>query len=97
RDALFFICCLLDLGSLGGARFDCFKGLRASLADRNGARLLSLRNLPDEIDVQQSIFACRARHNHVVGELEASLEGASRDALIEHVTLLILLGGLLGS
>src|SRR6185437_9178257 len=78
------------LRSLGGRRFHRFDGL--GLADRDGARLLGLGNLAHQVDVQEAVLADRPGHDDMVGELEATLEGAGCDALVEHVALLVLLG-----
>src|SRR6185437_15518206 len=83
------------LRSLGGRRFHRFDGL--GLADRDDARLLGLGNLAHEVDVQEAVLADRPGHDDMVGELEAALEGAGGDALVEHVALLVRLRGLLRS
>src|SRR5580692_8050715 len=57
----------------------------AVVADRDRARLLGLGDLADQIDVQETVLEARAFHLDEVGELEHALEGARRDALIEHL------------
>src|SRR5262249_5487016 len=53
--------------------------------DGNLPRLHRFGNFPLEIHVQQTILQRRTLDLDVVGELEAPLEGTSRDALIEHL------------
>ena len=62
-------------------------GLGLAVADGDLARLLRLGDLAHEVDVQEAVLEVRAGHLDVVGELEAALEGAGRDALIEHLAL----------
>src|SRR6185295_8972218 len=64
-------------------------GLTVRLADRNLARLLRLRDLAHEIDVEEPVHQRGAGDLDVVGELEAALERARGDALIEHLTGLL--------
>src|ERR1700751_1339760 len=69
--------------------------LRAAVADRDLARLHRLRDLTHEIDVQESVLERRALDLDMLGELEHALERARRDALVEHLALLLLGLGLL--
>jgi hypothetical protein len=65
--------------------------------DRNVAGLLGLGNLADEIDVEQAILERGVFHQHEIGKLEDALEGARRDAAIQHLgfVLAVLIGGFL--
>ena len=65
---------LFDLGDLGAA-------------NRDLPGFLRLGNLAGEINMQQAIGKIGSRHLDVVGELEAPLEGARRNALIENLRL----------
>ena len=65
----------------------CFDGL-AAVADRDLARLLGLGDLAHQVDVQETVLEARALHLDEIGELEHALEGARRDALIEHLAAL---------
>src|SRR3712207_8847628 len=47
--------------------------------------LFRSRDFTHEINVQKPVLQGRARHLDAVGELEAPLEAARRDALVEHV------------
>src|SRR5204863_7059928 len=60
-----------------------------TVADRDLAGLLGLGNLSHEIDVQEPVFEGRALHLDVIGELEDTLERARRDALVEHLTAVL--------
>src|SRR5437660_246226 len=62
--------------------------LRRAVANWNLARLLRLGDLAHEIDMEETVHQRGAGHLDVVGELEATLERAGRDALIEHLALL---------
>src|SRR5947209_10780064 len=62
-------------------------GLGFAVSDRNLARLFRLGDLAHEVNVQEAVRELRAGDLDVVGELEAALERAGRDALIEHLTL----------
>src|SRR5262249_22607163 len=62
----------------------------AVVADRNLARLLGLGNLPDQVDMQETVLERRALHQDVVGELEHALERARRNTLIKGLALLLL-------
>ena len=53
------------------------------------ARLLRLGNLAHEVDVQETVLEGRALHLDVVGKLEAALERAGRDALVEHLAAVV--------
>ena len=70
--------------------------LGVAVADRDLARLLGLGDFAHEIDVQQSVLEARALDLDMVGELEDALERARRDALVEHLAVLLFLG-LLGA
>ena len=50
--------------------------LALAVADRNLARFHGLGKLSHEIDVQETVLEARALNRHMVGELEAALEGA---------------------
>src|ERR1700756_384998 len=54
--------------------------LGLAVADRNPARLLGLRNLANEIDVQETVLERGALYLDVIGKLEHALEGAGRNA-----------------
>src|SRR5262249_20077205 len=71
------------LGSL------CVKHLGAAIADRDLARLVGLGDLARQVDMQQAVLEMSALDLHMVGQLERPLEGARRNALIEHVALLL--------
>src|SRR5919198_2151009 len=73
-----------------GLRSLGFDHLRLAIADRDLARLLRLGNLAHEINVQESVLEGRALHLDVVGKLEDALERTSRDALIEHLAVVLL-------
>src|SRR5262249_7034875 len=60
-----------------------------AVANLDLARLLRLGNLAYEIDVQEPVHQRGAGDLDVVGKLEAALESAGRDALIEHLALLL--------
>src|SRR6516165_8802806 len=63
---------------------DLGRGLSANhLADRNLTRLLGFRNLAQKVNVEQAVLKARAGHMDMVGKLEAPLESAGCDALIE--------------
>src|SRR6185369_2557927 len=55
----------------------------------NLARLFRLGELAHEVNMQEAVRELRAGDLDVVGKLEAALERAGRDALIEHLTLLL--------
>ena len=57
--------------------------LRLSGADLDLARLCRLGNLTDQIDMQHAVVEARADDLDVVGEAEAPLEGAPRDAAVQ--------------
>src|SRR5436190_7153132 len=80
------------LRGAGGLGLD---DLRRAVADRDLARLLGLGDFPLEVDVQQAMIQAGALHYDIVGELEATLERARRDALIEHLAGGLTLLGLL--
>src|SRR2546423_14143486 len=62
-----------------------------AVADRNLAWLFRLGDLAHEVDVQEAVRELRAGNLDVVGKLEAALERAGRDALIEHLALVLAL------
>src|ERR1700761_9643595 len=68
-------------GGLLGRAVDHLR-LRGGRADRNVAGLLGLRDLADEIDVEQAMLKRGVLHDHEVGKLEYALEGARRDATV---------------
>src|SRR5208283_4646645 len=49
------------------------------------ARLLRLGNFAHEIDIQQAVLKARAGYDHMLSELEATLEGPRRDALMQEL------------
>ncbi|CAH1663905.1 hypothetical protein CHELA20_52492 [Hyphomicrobiales bacterium] len=81
-----------DFRLLDHLGLDGFGRLRG---DRDEARLLGFRNLAYEIDVKESVLKDRALDEDMVGELEAALEGASGNALIEDIWLLFTVRNLL--
>src|SRR5262249_30823922 len=64
--------------------------LDMAIADLDPARLLGLGDLPDEVDVQETVPQRRALHLDMVGKLEDALERARGDALVEGLALLLL-------
>src|SRR5215470_13557323 len=64
--------------------------LRLAAADRNAARLHRLGDLADEVDVQETVLERRRADLDMVGELEHALERTRRDALVEHLALVVL-------
>src|SRR5207245_3678797 len=73
-----------------GLRSLGFDHLRLAIADRDLARLLRLGNLAHEIDVQESVLEGRTLDLDIVGKLEDAFERTRRDALIEHLTAVLL-------
>jgi len=69
-----------------------FDGLQHGPVDRDRARLLLLGDQALELDVEQSVLEPGAADFHMLGELEAALERAPRDALIEITVTFGLLG-----
>src|SRR5580658_2549864 len=69
--------------------------LGVAVGDADLARLRRLRDLAHEIDVQEPVLERGASDLDMLGELEDALERARRDALIEHLALLLLGLGLL--
>src|SRR6185369_3415905 len=67
---------LLCLGCLGGA-------------DGDGAGLEPLRDVADQLDMEQAVLEVGALHLDVVGELEAPLEVARGDAAVQVLALLV--------
>src|ERR1700724_96911 len=61
--------------------------LCALVPDRDLARFLRLGEFTRKIDVKQAVFKARAGHMDVIGELEAALERAGGNPLIEHFRL----------
>src|SRR5216684_2769517 len=63
--------------------------------DRNAAGFLGFGNLANEIDVKQAILKRGVFHLHEIGKLERPLEGARRDAAIQHLgfVLAVFIGG----
>src|SRR6516162_10883020 len=70
--------------------------LRLSAADLDLARLGGLGNLMHEVDMQHAILKRRADDFDVVGEAEAPLESAPRDAAVQIAALLTVLFRLAG-
>src|SRR3954465_800998 len=60
-------------------------GLAAGSGRRNldAARLERFRHFPLQVDRQQAVVEVRARHLDVIGEIEALLESAGRDAAMQ--------------
>src|SRR5271166_4652440 len=79
-------------GSLGRFGLD---HPRLVIADRDLTRLFGLGNLAHQIDVQKPVLERRTLDLDVVGKLEEALEGARRDALVEHLAALLLVLGFL--
>src|SRR5579875_379260 len=73
-------------------------GLLRTAVDRDGAGLLRLGHFTHQLDMQQTVLDGRLGRAHVVGKVEAALERARGDALVEHFALVgfALLGRLLG-
>ena len=63
----------------------------SALADRDLAGLHRLRDLADEVDVEQAVLEACAGDLDMVGKLEAALEGAGGDAAVEHLAAALLL------
>ena len=61
------------------------------VADGNLPRLHLLRNAPDQIDVEQPIFERGALDLDVVGQIEAPLERARRDTLVQVLGIALVL------
>src|SRR3954463_262498 len=59
--------------------------------DLDAPWLHRLRDLARELDLQQSVLEARAFHLHVIGKAEGAAEVPRRDALIQHL-LIVLLG-----
>src|SRR5262249_43776506 len=78
--------------ALGRLRVD---HLGLAIADRDLARLHRLRNLADEVDMEEAVLKRRALDLDVLGELKDALERARRDALVEHLAFLLVGLGLL--
>src|SRR5262245_54408221 len=78
--------------ALGRLRVD---HLGLAVADRDLARLHRLRDLADEVDMEEAVLERRAPDLDVLGELKDALECARRDALVEHLAFLLLGLGLL--
>src|SRR5262245_22315720 len=72
------------LGSLG------FDHLGLAGADRDLARLFRLGDFAHEIDVQEPVLEGRTLDLDIIGELEDALERTRCDALIEHLTAVLL-------
>src|SRR3712207_4733504 len=64
-----------------------FDGLRAVRGNRDELRLLGLGDLAHEVEMEQAVLEGRTHHLHAVGQLEAPVEAAGRDALVENVNL----------
>src|SRR5690348_9726758 len=80
------------LNALGRFRVDHLRlGGYATIADRDLTGLLRFGNLAHEIDVQETVLESGALDLNMVGELEGALESASRDALVEHLVLGLLI------
>src|SRR5690606_9811978 len=59
-------------------------------ADGDGTRLQALRHIAVKVDVEQAVLEVGALHLDVVGKLEATLEAARGDAVVQVLALLIL-------
>src|SRR3954447_16152431 len=75
----------MALGSLGLENLS----LRLAVSDRNLARLFRLGDLANQLDVQETVLELCAGHLDIIGKLEAAFERAGRDALIEHLALVL--------
>src|SRR6266849_8630034 len=73
-------------GGFRGRAVAHLRSLRVG-GDRNAAGLLGLGDLADEIDVEQAVLERSALHHDEIGKLEYPLEGARRDAAIQHLGL----------
>ena len=62
--------------------------------DRDRPRLHRLWDLAHEVNVQEPVLQPCALDHNMVGKLEATLEGPLGDALVEHVSGLLLVVGL---
>src|SRR5712691_11428186 len=63
---------------------------RLAVADGNGARLQALGHVAHEVDMEQAVLELGALDLDVVGELEAPLERARRDAAVQELAPLLL-------
>src|SRR4029453_10809153 len=69
----------------------------AGVLDRDGARLHGFWNLAAQRNVEQPVVQLRTLDLHIVGKLEAALEGTLGDALMQELASGLLLVGLLAS
>src|ERR1700733_4024924 len=72
-------------GGFLGRAVDDLRRNRLGGRNRNVAGLLGLGNLANEIDVEQTVLKRGVFHCHEIGKLEYPLEGARRDAAIQHL------------
>ncbi len=76
-------------GSLGNCNYEriyaafCSICGRGAGADRDFARLQLFRNFANQFDLQQAVGQRGILHLHVIGKLEAALEGAASNAAIQ--------------
>src|SRR4051812_43258862 len=69
------------------SRLRTFNGLELGCIDLDAARLLFLRHDALQIDMQQAVLKARRLDLDMLGELEAALEGAARNALMQEAGL----------
>src|SRR3546814_895008 len=91
--------CSSDLASVGsGSRSGRVRDRSARVGirppDRDHPRLPGLRHLAHELDVDETVLQTRTAHLNVIGELEAVLERAARDAAVQVAHPLVLVLGL---
>src|SRR5580698_7491524 len=82
----------------GGGFLGFDRGRRCGRSrDRDGTGLLGLRDFADQVDVKQAVLEAGILYQHEIGKLERALEGARRDAAIQHLGLVlaVFIGGLL--
>src|SRR6185503_15597606 len=79
--------------NLSGLDFKYFLGVH----DRDHPRLHHLRDLADEVDVQESVLQIRTSYFDIVGQLKAALEVAGGDASVEQLTSLLVVHLLLAA
>src|SRR3569832_299285 len=67
---------------------DRLDGLGSGAIDRNGARLLGLGEQALQLDMEQAVLERSTGDFHILGQLEAQLEGALGNAAMEELTSL---------